>query len=141
MVENSIRSLDINQEKCPGSESIGGNCPEGNFMGEIVQEELFSGNCPGGKSLGSNCPGGNFMGVNCPGSSCPGSNVWIWIPIDLNGIFCQTDVLINFSIPLRQDEAITWENFIPPKQDPGSTIEVYCLAGMKLFTCNRRYDL
>ena len=77
------------------------------------------------------------MGVNCPGSSCPGGNVWIQIPTDLNGIFFQTDALSL----MKQDEAIAWENFIPGKQDPGSAIEGYCLAGMKLFTCNRRYDL
>ena len=34
--------------------------------------------------------------------------------------FFQTDVLINFFIPLRRAEAITWENFFPAKRDPGS---------------------
>ena len=52
--------------------------------------------------------------------------------------YFQTDVLINFFIPLRRAEAITWENFVPAKRDPGSTIEGSRLAGMKLFTCNRR---
>ena len=27
--------------------------------------------------------------------------------------FFQTDVLINFLIPLMRAEAITWENFVP----------------------------
>ena len=31
----------------------------------------------------------------------------------------QTDVLINFFIPLNLAEAITWENFVPAKWDPG----------------------
>ena len=52
--------------------------------------------------------------------------------------YFQTDVLINFFIPLRRAEAITWKNFVPPKRDPGSTKEGSRLAGMKLFTCNRR---
>ena len=52
--------------------------------------------------------------------------------------YFQTDVLINFFIPIRRAEAITWENFVPTKQDPGSTKEGSCLAGMKLFTCNCR---
>ena len=33
---------------------------------------------------------------------------------------------------------ITWENFVPAKRDHGSIIEGSRLAGMKLFTCNRR---
>ena len=37
--------------------------------------------------------------------------------------FVQTDVLINLFIPLRQAEATTWENFIPAKQNTGSTKE------------------
>ena len=52
--------------------------------------------------------------------------------------FFQTDVLINFFIPSRRAEAITWKNFVPAKRDPGSTKEGSRLAGMKLFTCNRR---
>ena len=52
--------------------------------------------------------------------------------------FFQTDVLINFFIPPRRAEAITWKNFVPAKRDPGSTKEGSRLAGMKLFTCNRR---
>ena len=50
----------------------------------------------------------------------------------------QTDVLINFFIPLRRAEAITWKNFVLAKRDPGSTKEASRLGGMKLFTCNRR---
>ena len=46
--------------------------------------------------------------------------------------------LISFFIPPRQDEAITWENFVPAKRDPGSTKEGSRLAGMKRFTCNHR---
>ena len=46
--------------------------------------------------------------------------------------------LINFFIPLRQAEAVTWENFVPANQDPGSTKEGSRLAEIKLFTCNRR---
>ena len=52
--------------------------------------------------------------------------------------YFQTDVLNNFFIPLRRAEAITWENLVPAKRDPGSTKEGSCLAGMNLFTCNRR---
>ena len=55
----------------------------------------------------------------------------------LYGYF-QTNVLMNFSIPLRRAEAITWKNFVPAKRDPGSTNEGSRLAGMKLFTSNRR---
>ena len=29
----------------------------------------------------------------------------------------------SFFIPLRGDEAITWDNFVPAKQDPGITKE------------------
>ena len=47
------------------------------------------------------------------------------------------NVLINFFIPLRRAEAVTWENFVPAKRNPGSTKEGSRLAGMKLFTCNR----
>ena len=35
----------------------------------------------------------------------------------------QTDVLISFFIPLRRAEAITWQNFVAAKRDPGSTVE------------------
>ena len=52
--------------------------------------------------------------------------------------YFQTDVLINLFIPLRQAEAITWGNFVPAKRDPGCAKEGSRLAGMKLFTCNRR---
>ena len=52
--------------------------------------------------------------------------------------FFQTDVLINFFNPLTWAEAITLENFVPAKRDPGSTKEVSHLAGMKLFKCNSR---
>ena len=52
--------------------------------------------------------------------------------------YFQTDVLINFFIPLRRAEAIIWENFVPAKRDRGSTIEGSRLAGIKLFTSNRR---
>ena len=45
--------------------------------------------------------------------------------------------LINFFIPPRPAEVITWKNFIPAKRDPGCT-KGSCLAGMKRFTCNRR---
>ena len=55
--------------------------------------------------------------------------------------FFQTDVLINIFIPLRQAEAVTWENFVPGKRHPGSTKEGYRLAEMKLFTCNREIQL
>ena len=37
--------------------------------------------------------------------------------------YFQTDVLIKFFILLRRAEVITWENFVPVKQDPGSTKE------------------
>ena len=55
------------------------------------------------------------------------------------GLF-QANVLINFFIPLRWDEAITCENFIPAKQDPGSVKEGSCLARMKLYVTTR-YNL
>ena len=45
--------------------------------------------------------------------------------------------LINFFIPPRRAEAITWENFVPAKGDPGCTREGSRLAGMKRFACNR----
>ena len=51
--------------------------------------------------------------------------------------FFQTIVLINFVVPLRRDEAITWENFVPVKWYPRSTKEGGCFAGTKLFACNR----
>ena len=52
--------------------------------------------------------------------------------------FFQTDVLINFFIPLRRAEAITWENFVPGMRDLGSTKEGSRLVGMKLLACNRK---
>ena len=52
--------------------------------------------------------------------------------------FFEVDVLINFFIALRRAEAITRKNFVPAKRNPGSTKEGSLLAGMKLFTCNRR---
>ena len=51
------------------------------------------------------------------------------------------NVLFNFFIPLRRAETITWRNFVPAKRDPGSRDpgkEGSRLAGLKLFTCNRR---
>ena len=33
--------------------------------------------------------------------------------------YIQADALINFFIPLRPAEAITWEIFFPAKGDPG----------------------
>ena len=44
----------------------------------------------------------------------------------------------NFFIPLRRVEVIAWEILVPAKWDLGSTNEGSRLAGMKLFTCNRR---
>ena len=49
--------------------------------------------------------------------------------------------LIDFFIPLKRAEAITWENFVPEKQHRGSTKEGSRLAGMNRFTCNRRIQL
>ena len=46
------------------------------------------------------------------------------------GRYFQTDVSIDFFIPLRRAEAITWKNFVPAVQE-GSR-----LAGTKRFTCN-----
>ena len=54
--------------------------------------------------------------------------------------FFQTDVLINFFIPVRQAEVFTWENFVPAKKDPCFTKEGSHLAGMKLYVI-RRYNL
>ena len=50
-------------------------------------------------------------------------------------------VLNNFFIPLRWAKAITWENFVSAKWDPGSAKEGSRLAGMKFFTCNCKYNL
>ena len=47
-------------------------------------------------------------------------------------------MLINIFIPFRRAEAITWENFVPTKWDPGSTKKRSSLAEMKLFTCIRK---
>ena len=44
--------------------------------------------------------------------------------------FFQTDLLINFFIPLKWAEAITWENFVPAKRDPVSPKDGFRLAGM-----------
>ena len=55
--------------------------------------------------------------------------------------FFQTDVLINFFIPLRRAEAITWENFVPANRYPNSAIEGFRLAGMTLFNVIARYNL
>ena len=52
--------------------------------------------------------------------------------------YFQTDVLVNFFISLGRAETIAWENFVLAKRDPGSTKEGSHLAGMKLFTCNRK---
>ena len=52
--------------------------------------------------------------------------------------YFQTDALINFFIPLKWAEAITWENLVLAKRDPGSIKEGSRLARMKLFTCNCR---
>ena len=52
--------------------------------------------------------------------------------------FFQTDVLLNFLIPLNRAEATTWENFVPAKPDLRIKKEASHLAGMKLFACNRR---
>ena len=46
--------------------------------------------------------------------------------------------LINFFIPPRRAEAITWENVVPAKRDLGCTKEGSRLPGMKRFTCNRK---
>ena len=48
-------------------------------------------------------------------------------------MYCYGYFLINFFIPVRQAEAITRENFVSAKWDPGSTKEGSRLAGMKLF--------
>ena len=45
---------------------------------------------------------------------------------------------MKFFVALRRTEAITWENFVPAKQDPGSTKAGSRLAGIKLFPCNHR---
>ena len=50
-------------------------------------------------------------------------------------------LLINFFIPVRRAETITWENFFPAKRDAGSTKDGSGLAGMKLFTSNHRCNL
>ena len=46
--------------------------------------------------------------------------------------------LIKFFVALRRTQAITWENFVPAKRDPGSAKAGSRLAGMKLFPCNHR---
>ena len=72
-----------------GDFQVGSNCPEGNYLGIIVQEvvvlgefhrgqvswgKLFRGICPGSKSPGSNRLGGYFMEGNCLESCCPVGN-------------------------------------------------------------------
>ena len=52
--------------------------------------------------------------------------------------FFQADMLINFFIPLRRAKAITWENFVPAKRDPGSTKDGSRLVEIKFFTCNHK---
>ena len=46
--------------------------------------------------------------------------------------------LIKFFVALRRTEAITWENFVPAKRDPGSTKAGPRCDGMNLFPCNHR---
>ena len=46
--------------------------------------------------------------------------------------------LIKFFVALRRTQAITWENFVPAKRDPGSAKAGSHLAGMKLFPCDHR---
>ena len=46
--------------------------------------------------------------------------------------------LIKFFVAFRRTEAITWENFVSAKRDPGSTKAESRLAGMKLFPCKHR---
>ena len=46
--------------------------------------------------------------------------------------------LIKFFVALRRTEAITWENVVPVKRDPGSTKAGSRLARIKLFPCNHR---
>ena len=53
----------------------------------------------------------------------------------------QTDMLINFFIPLGRIKAITWKNFVPEKRDLGNTKEESRFAGMKLFTCNSKIKI
>ena len=45
-------------------------------------------------------------------------------------------MLSYFFIALRRAEAVTWENLVPVKRDPGATTERSHLARVKLFTCN-----
>ena len=52
--------------------------------------------------------------------------------------FFQTDVIINFFIPLRRAEAIAWENFVPVNRDSSSNKEGSRLARTKLLACNRK---
>ena len=65
-------------------------------------------------------------------------------PIEISTVyffgFFQTDVLINFFIPLRQAEAFTWEILVQAKKDPSCTKEWSCLAGMKVYVV-ARYNL
>ena len=58
-----------------------------------------------------------------------------------NVLFFQTNVLINFFISLRRDEATTWESFVSANRDPGSTNKGSRLARMKLFTCSHNMYL
>ena len=52
--------------------------------------------------------------------------------------FFQTDLLIYFFILGSRGEVITWENFVPAKRYPGIIKGEFRLAGMKLFTPNRK---
>ena len=55
--------------------------------------------------------------------------------------FSQTDVLINFFIPLRRVEAITWGNFVPPKRDPSIQKRDLTLSGWNFLHVIGSYDL
>ena len=52
--------------------------------------------------------------------------------------FFQTDVLIKFFIPLRPNQAISCENVILEKLEPGSTKKRGSRVPEMKFTCNSK---
>ena len=55
--------------------------------------------------------------------------------------YFQTNVLINFFIPLKRAEAITWENFVPAKLDPRCKKKDPTLPGWNVLHVIARYNL
>ena len=87
-----------------------------------------------------------FVGIKFP--TCPARTDFTLISNEKSNFIPRRFVLVfltflckhalkYYFIPLGWAEKVTWENFIPTKQDFGSTKEGSQLAGMKSFTCNK----